>query len=214
MKETNNTNGTNDTNKSSWKFDYNPEGNRNDRIVRKLMAQELVNENIIGVLDVGDNSLFFAPDIDLLLVNKYYHIATAELKADNYDVGFDGKKRIYLEYISNNNKYLTSMGKEGIGNVLTSQSTYFIYYFIKTQSYLLMETKKLAEWVRQNVGVGKYQIKSAQTKGYLKDQVLFISYGLVVPINVLMDEIGAKHIPSRINFYEFANTLEDSSNQN
>ena len=87
------------TNYKDW--DYNVEGNKMDRVCRKLLCDELVSDKIVGVIDVGDNNIFWKPDIDLLLVNKFYKLTTLELKADGYDADRSGVRRVFLEYIGN-----------------------------------------------------------------------------------------------------------------
>ena len=79
------------TNYKDW--DYNVEGNKMDKVCRKLLCDELVSDKIVGVIDVGDNNIFWKPDIDLLLVNKFYKLTTLELKADGYDADRSGVYR-------------------------------------------------------------------------------------------------------------------------
>lgn len=187
------------TNKNS-NWDYNPEGNKIDRVCRRLLCKELINEKIVGTLDVGDNSLFFKPDIDLLLVNKYYKLSSLEIKGDAHTEDRFGVRRVYLEYISNDNKFLSSNGNEGRGNVLECRAEFFCFYFIKTDEYLIMQTKKLQEWL--TINQGKYQVKTAPTRGR-NGEILYSSYGIIVPTGVLINEIHAELITSKYKYKDF-----------
>ena len=193
------------------KFKWNSEGNKIDRVCRRLLQEELLNENIVGVLDVGDNRIFFKPDIDLILVNKYYKLSTLELKAVGFSADANGDHKVFLEYISNQNKFIATNGLEGKGNVLICKADYFLFYFTKEDEYLLMETEKLKEWLLANQT--KFPVKSAPTKGRNGD-VLYYSWGVIVPIKILMKEIGAKLIKSHTSFkkYEAAYMSEQKNN--
>lgn len=105
---------------SKEKWDYNPIGNRNDRICRALLSKELLSDSIMHVIDVGGDSYFWKEDIDLICVSKKDkdRFITIEIKADGYKP-YNGQKYIFCETISNSNKYLMSSGREGIGNLFS-----------------------------------------------------------------------------------------------
>ena len=46
------------TNYKDW--DYNVEGNKMDKVCRRLLCDELVSDKIVGVIDVGDNNIFWS----------------------------------------------------------------------------------------------------------------------------------------------------------
>lgn len=178
------------------KWDYNPQGNLMDETVRKLLRDALISETNIGVLDVGDNNIFWPADIDLLLVSNDYHIQTLEVKA----VGFGNAKynnvsnlTLFIEYISNDRKFLATGGLQGQGCTRICKADYYLFYFTKMDYYLLLKTEKLQEFLESNLE--KYESKSAVTYGKNGEE-LYKSYGIIVPINALRQEAGAKLIKS------------------
>ena len=186
------------TNYKDW--DYNVEGNKMDKVCRRLLCDELVSDKIVGVIDVGDNNIFWKPDIDLLLVNKFYKLTTLELKADGYDADRSGVRRVFLEYIGNDNRYLSTNGVEGRGNVFKCKAEFFVFYFIKTDQYLIMKTKQLQEWLEKNQN--KYPVKNSPTRGYNGD-VLYNTWGILVPVKVLIEEVEAELIDSRLKYKDY-----------
>lgn len=190
------------------KYDYNPVGNRNDRICRALLSKELLSENITHVIDVGGDSYFWKEDIDLICVSKKEkdRFITVEIKADGYRP-YNGKKFIFCETISNSNKYLMSSGREGIGNLFITKSDFMVYYFVHTDNYLVIDTKELQEFVKNNMQ--RYTVKSANTYGY-DGNVLYTSYGVLVPIEDIMQNLNAKLINSRHRFNDYLKLEEDS----
>ena len=184
------------------KWDYNPVGNRNDRVCRMLLSKELLSDNITHVIDVADDSYFWKEDIDLICVTKQEknRFITVELKADGYKPDNNGKKYIFCETVSNSNKYLMSSGRDGIGNLFITKSDFMVYYFVHTDTYLVVDTKELQEFVRRNMK--KYTVKSANTYGY-GGNVLFTSYGLLVPIDDILQSLNSKLITSRYRFDDF-----------
>ena len=199
------------TNYKDW--DYNVEGNKMDKVCRKLLCDELVSDKIVGVIDVGDNNIFWKPDIDLLLVNKFYKLTTLELKADGYDADRSGVRRVFLEYIGNDNRYLSTNGVEGRGNVCKCKAEFFVFYFIKTDQYLIMKTKQLQEWLEKNQN--KYPVRNSPTRGYNGD-VLYNTWGVLVPVKVLIEEVEAELIDSRLKYkdYEAAYLKEQNAKKN
>ena len=193
---------------SKEKWDYNPIGNRNDRICRALLSKELLSDSIMHVIDVGGDSYFWKEDIDLICVSKKDkdRFITIEIKADGYKP-YNGQKYIFCETISNSNKYLMSSGREGIGNLFITKSDFMVYYFVHTDTYLIVETKQLQNFVRANLQ--KYTVKSAPTYGYRGD-VLYTSYGLLVPIDDILANLNARLINSRYKFDDYLKLEEDS----
>ena len=182
---------------------YNTVGNRNDRICRELLAKELLNEKITHVIDVAEDSYFWKEDIDLICVNDNAknRFVTIEVKVDGYKP-VNGRKYIFCETISNSNKYLISSGREGLGNLFVSKSDYMLYYFIYSDSYLIVDTKELQEFVKANME--KYNVKAANTLGY-NGHTLYSSYGLLVPVEDVLKKLNAKIIHSRYRFQDFVN---------
>ena len=88
------------------------ESRKNDKVLRRLLVDELKRDKIIHVVDVGDDKVFMPADIDLLIVNKDYRISSVEAKADNYGTTA-GVKKIFIETISNDKKFAISGGIEG-----------------------------------------------------------------------------------------------------
>lgn len=191
------------------KWDYNPVGNRNDRVCRMLLSKELLSDNITHVIDVADDSYFWKEDIDLICVTKQEknRFITVELKADGYKPDNNGKKYIFCETVANSNKYLMSSGRDGIGNLFITKSDFMVYYFVHTDTYLVVDTKELQEFVRRNMK--KYTVKSANTYGY-GGNILFTSYGLLVPIDDILQSLNSKLITSRYRFDDFLGLEEDA----
>lgn len=184
------------------KYDYNPIGNRNDRVCRALLSKELLSENILHVIDVGNDSYFWKEDIDLICITKKDkdRFITVEIKADGYKPNYSGRKFIFCETVSNSNKYLMSSGREGVGNLFITKSDFMVYYFVHSDTYLVVDTKELQEFVSANMR--KYSVKSAPTYGY-DGSVLYTSYGLLVPVDEILQNLNAKLISSRYKFNDF-----------
>lgn len=189
-------------------YDYNPIGNRNDRVCRALLSKELLSDNIAHVIDVGGDSYFWKEDIDLICVSKKQkdRFVTIEIKADGYKP-VAGKKFIFCETISNNNKYLLSAGREGIGNLFITKSDFMVYYFIHTDTYLIVDTKELQEFVRKNMQT--YTVKSSPTYGY-GGNVLYTSYGLLVPVEDILKNLNSRLINSSHHFNDYLKLEEDA----
>ena len=189
-------------------YDYNPVGNRNDRICRALLSKELLSNTITHIIDVGSDAYFWKEDIDLICISnhKKNRFITVEIKADGFRP-INGKKYIFCETISNSNKYLMSSGKEGIGNLFVTKSNFIIYYFIHTDTYLVIDTKELQEFVKKNMQ--QYTVKSSSTYGY-DGNVLYTSYGLLVPINDILQHLNSKLINSRCQFNDYLKLDEEA----
>lgn len=190
------------TNKNNNKWDYNPSGNLMDETTRRLMCSALLSDSIIKCFNVGDDKTFWPADIDLLLVKKNFTIDTLEVKA----VGFGNARNsldelsVFLEYISNDKKYLQSGGKQGVGCTRICKATYYLFYFTKIDYYLLFETKQLQEFLENNLE--KFPSKASITYG--KDgQELYKSYGIIVPVNTLRKEAGGRFIKSSCCYKQF-----------
>lgn len=180
-----------------------------DEIAIELLRTELLNEHILHVIPVNRDPFFYVPDVDLLIVNEYYKIQTVEVKVDTYPAFKDANtgtnvKKIYLETIANDKKFSKSCATDGLGNALTSKADYFLYYFIELQSYLVIPTIRMQEWIRVNMPKGIFEIKSARTYGD-DGQYFFSSYGMLVPIDVLIEQCGAKLCKSRTDWNTFKN---------
>lgn len=184
------------------KYDYNPVGNRNDRICRALLARELLNGKTVHVIDVADDKFFQKKDIDMICVNSDLKCTSVEIKADNY-AAVGGTKYVYLETISNSNKYLRTHSREGKGCMLITQSDYLIFYFIRNDNYMIIRTKDLKQYIYDNLDSGKYEIKSAVTYGY-DGNILYNSYGMLVPVNDLVEKVGARVVQSKVRYSDMA----------
>lgn len=190
------------------KYDYNPIGNRNDRVCRALLSKELLSDTIAHVIDVGNDSYFWKEDVDLICVSTHptNRFVTVEIKADGYKP-VNGKKYIFCETISNSNKYLISAGREGLGNLFITKSDFMIYYFVHTDTYLVVDTKELQAFVKNNMRT--YNVKSCDTYGY-EGKILYTSYGLLVPTEDILNCLNAKIISSRHRFKDFLAAEESS----
>ena len=82
-----------------------------------------------------------------------------------------------------------------------------VYYFVHTDNYLVIDTKELQEFVKNNMQ--RYTVKSANTYGY-DGNVLYTSYGVLVPIEDIMQNLNAKIINSRHRFNDYLKLEEDS----
>ena len=189
--------------------DYCKKGHDDDLIIRTLLSRELVNDTIIYVKDIDDDLFFRSLDCDLLLVNKSNNIKMAEVKADDYPP-INNVKYIFLEYISNSNKYKSSRGHDGLGCILTSKCDYFIFYFIKLDKYLVVDSNKLKEFVKNNIM--KYKTKEATTYSPNNKDVWYHSYGLLVPVDDIIAECAASLFDSKIKYDDIKNELFGNNN--
>lgn len=172
-------------------FGKNTQGGHNDRICRRLLSKELTENtgnNISHVLDVGDDPFYWKYDIDLVCVSNRLKYSTVEIKADNY-LPQHGIKNLFLEFIANDNKYIVSAGKKGTGCILYTKSDFLIFYFIKMDTYLVVPTAPLQEFVRKHLGTEKYRVRGCATTG-ADGRVLYNSYGIIVPVPDIMNEIA------------------------
>lgn len=199
------------TNKNN-KWDYNPSGNLMDQTTRRLMCSALLSDSIIKCYDVGDDETFWSGDIDMLLVNKDFKIDTLEVKA----VGFGNARNsldelsVFLEYISNDKKYLLSGGKQGIGCTRICKATYYLFYFTKIDYYLLFETKQLQDFLERNLE--KFPSKASVTYGKNGEE-LYKTYGIIVPVNVLRQEAGGRFIKSPLCYKKFEQEILKERNK-
>ena len=189
-------------NTKKFTYDYNPTGNRNDRVCRALLAKELLNEKTIHVIDVANDKFFQKKDIDIICINKELKSTTVEIKATNSGNAY-GTKTVFLETISNSNKYLTSNSKEGRGCILITESDFLIFYFIRSDTYMIVKTKALQNYVQKHISSGKYPVKSTSTYGY-NGMPLYDSYGLIVPVQDLITEAGARIVTSKYKYDDIA----------
>lgn len=183
-------------------WDYNPEGNKMDKVCRALLKDALISETVLDVLDVGNNPVFYPADIDLLLVKSDFNISTLEIKANGYGNGKGSlnNQSVFIEYISNDRKYLESGGKAGLGCARICKAEFFLFYFIKYDYYLLFKTKELQEFLENNIE--KYPSKYAVTNDK-NGQELYKSYGLIVPIEILRKEAGGVLIKSNCSYNKY-----------
>lgn len=200
------------TNKNNNKWDYNPSGNLMDETTRRLMCSALLSDSIIKCFNVGDDETFWPADIDLLLVKKNFTIDTLEVKA----VGFGNEKNsldelsVFLEYISNDKKYLQTGGKQGVGCTRICKATYYLFYFTKIDYYLLFETKQLQDFLERNLE--KFPSKASVTYGKNGEE-LYKTYGIIVPVNVLRQEAGGRFIKSPLCYKKFEQEILKERNK-
>lgn len=192
-------------------LNYCQKGHEDDYIIRTLLSKELVNDTIIYVKDIDDDLFFRNLDCDLLLVNKDNKVKLAEVKADDYPL-INNVKYIFLEYISNSNKYKSSGGHDGLGCILTSKCDYFIFYFIKLDKYLVADSNKLKEFVKNNIN--RYKTKEANTYSPNNKEIWYNSYGLLVPIGDIIRECKASLFDSKIKYNDIKNELFGDKNEN
>lgn len=187
-------------------FGKHSQGRRNDRICRRLLSKELTDNpgnHISHVLDVGDNPFYWKYDIDLLCVSEQLRYSAVEIKADNYPPQ-KGVKNLFLEFIANDSQYLASAGKRGTGCILFTKSDYLIFYFIKLDTYLVVPTVPLQEFVRKHLGTEKYKVKGCATTGE-DGKVLYSSYGMIVPVPDIMNGIaGCRLLKSQYRYQDIA----------
>lgn len=160
--------------------DYCKKGHDDDKIIRSLLTKELVNDKTIYVYDIDHDEFFRELDIDLILTNYLFKYASVECKADDFPVLRDGKKYIFLELISNSKKYESSGGLDGLGCILSSKSHFFIFYFIKYDYYLIINSRKLREFIKNNEN--KYKKKTSHTWSPDNRIIWYDSTGIIVPV--------------------------------
>ena len=86
-------------------------------------------------------------------------------------------------------------------------------YHQKQINDLIMKTKQLQEWLEKNQN--KYPVKNSPTRGYNGD-VLHNTWGVLVPVKVLIEEVEAELIDSRLKYkdYEAAYLKEQNAKKN
>lgn len=185
--------------------DYCQQGHNDDLIIRTLLKRELINGKTIYVLDIDNDTFFRKNDIDLLLINKFFKFKSVEVKADGFPILSDGKKYIFLELISNSKKYQETNGKLGQGCILTSKCDYFIFYFIKYDYYLIVESEKLKKYILENRD--RYPEKRARTWSPDNSQIWYYSVGHVVPIDDIVEHCSATIKYSRYKYDDIKKEL-------
>ena len=184
--------------------DYCKRGHDDDLIVRTLLSRELLNDKTIHTIDVDKDLFFNDTDVDLILVNKHYNLTTVEVKADGFPE-IRGTKYVFLELISNSVKYKSSGGQEGLGCCLTSKSKYFIFYFIKYDTYLVLESQKLREFIKNNKD--NYEHKQAKTWSPNNKKIWYYTDGIVVPVQDLVDGAAGIVKNSRYKYLDIKSEL-------
>lgn len=194
-----NTKGPNEKEKN-----YCQKGHQDDLIVRTLLKKELVNDKTEYVVDLDKDGFFRVCDIDLILFNKNNKLATAEVKADGFPAIRGNKKYVFLELISNSKKYQESDQKDGLGCILTSRAHYFIFYFILYDYYLIINSQKLRQFIKENKD--KYEKKQARTFSPDNRQIWYYSEGILVPVSDLI-QIGGIVKKSRYKYLDIKREL-------
>lgn len=185
--------------------DYCKKGHDDDKIIRTLLSRELVNEKTIYVYDIDHDEFFRELDVDLILTNYLFKYASVECKADGFPVLKDGKKYIFLELVSNSKKYESSGGQDGLGCILSSKAHFFIFYFIKFDYYLIINSRKLREFIRNNET--KYKRKTANTWSPNNKQIWYSSYGIIVPVMDIVEFCDGILKKSRYKYEDIKNEL-------
>ena len=184
--------------------DYCKQGHADDLIVRTLLSRELLNDKTIHTIDVDKDLFFNNTDVDLILVNKHYNLTTVEVKADGFPM-LSGTKYVFLELISNSVKYNSTNGQEGLGCCLTSKAKYFIFYFIKYDKYLILESQKLREFIKNNKD--NYEHKQAKTWSPNNKKIWYYTDGIVVPVQDLVDGAAGIVKNSRYKYLDIKSEL-------
>lgn len=184
--------------------DYCKRGHDDDLIVRTLLSRELLNDKTIHTIDVDKDLFFNDTDVDLILVNRHYNLTTVEVKADGFPE-IRGTKYVFLELISNSVKYSNTNGQEGLGCCLTSKSKYFIFYFIKYDKYLILESQKLREFIKNNKD--NYEHKQAKTWSPNNKKIWYYTDGIVVPVQDLVDMAAGIVKNSRYKYLDIKSEL-------
>ena len=176
---------------------YCKQGHIDDKIVRTLLSRELINDKTLHVIDVDRDGFFRNADVDLIIVNHQYNLTTAEVKADGFPK-INGNKYVFIETISNSNKYKNSGGHDGLGCCLTSKACYFIFYFIKYNNYMIIKTKDMQKFIEKH-GM-EYERKQARTFGPDNRTIWYYSEGILVPVDDLIENAGGILKESRIKY--------------
>jgi len=185
--------------------DYCKKGHQDDKIIRSLLSRELINGKTIYVLDIDYVEFYREIDVDLLLTNYKYNTTTVECKADDFPALKDGKKYIFLELISNSKKYSESNGQDGLGCILTSKAKFFIFYFIKYDYYLIINSRKLREFIKNNKS--RYKEKTAHTWSPDNRTIWYDSTGIIVPVMDIVKNCDGILKKSRYKYNDIKNEL-------
>lgn len=184
---------------------YCKKGHDDDKIIRSLLTKELINEKTLYAYDIDHDEFHRKHDIDLILINKNFRYRSVECKADDFPALKDGKKYIFLELISNSKKYESSGGTDGLGCILSSKAESFIFYFIKYDYYLIINSQKLRKFIEENKG--RYKEKKANTWSPDNSEIWYSSIGIIVPAMDIVREAGGILKKSRFAYEDIKSEL-------
>lgn len=141
-------------------------------------AVRKIEEELIGrgahVENVEDDPFFQSLDVDLLLHRRGRNPLLVEVKGDTYTTG-----NLYIETISN-----TRLDSPGC--MIYTAADYLAYYFVRAGTALWIPTKKLQEWIPENIN--RFPKHNPVTTRNAK--VVSNGEGHTVPVGVLLKEVS------------------------
>jgi hypothetical protein len=132
----------------------------------------------ISIKNVEDDPNYQKNDIDLVWVYKKEDkelMLSIEVKADRYTTG-----NFWLETLSNE-----SLGTPGC--FVKSKAKYLFYYFTEWDSMYIMPLKASQKWFTANME--RFRESKTTTKDE-KGNYRHTTVGRIVPINIMMNEVG------------------------
>jgi hypothetical protein len=133
------------------------------------------DKSILGVVSVEDNKIYQPKGIDFIAVTKTEKLRKIEIKTDTYDTG-----NYFIETISNSSKNTK-------GCLLTTESDFIFYYFIKKKELNIINTKKFQEWFDLNQNRFSSRTCCTGVNGSS-----YSTIGKLVPIKILNEELDVK----------------------
>lgn len=140
--------------------------------ILKFLEKE---KSILGVISVEENKSYQPKGIDFIAITNKEKLRKIEIKTDTYDTG-----NYFIETISNSNKNTK-------GCLLTTESDFIFYYFIKKKELNIINTKEFQNWFEVNQD--RFSSKKCYTSAGSGN---YSTIGKLVPIKVLNEELGIK----------------------
>jgi hypothetical protein len=141
-----------------------------------------LSEQGYDVRDVQDDEYFRQLDVDLQVSGADWpRPKLVEVKGDRYPA-----RNVYLEKVSN-----TNTGSPGC--IMYTCAEYLAYYFVKEGRALIIPVDALRGWIESG-RMEEYPEKRVGTAGSGGKTELFSSRGHTVPVEVIVDEVGASWI--------------------
>lgn len=146
---------------------------------QEQVAADLRSRLSMRVMELYADPYFQMLDIDIYVEPQGGGGQYIEVKADSHTTR-NGRLNAYIEVMSN-------VEKGTLGCMLTTQADLIYYYYVREGWVLLIDVKRLQEWMPRNLH--RFESKFIKTGSYGK--AIYTSEGKPVPVDVLVKEVGA-----------------------